>query len=230
MYLEKKNMTQISSTTLQFLEQLKEHNNREWFTENKKIFKGHEQEVKNFFKAIESSLKTFDDIESHKIMRIYRDVRFSKDKTPYKPRFAGGFKRATLQLRGGYWLNIEPNNCMAGGGFYGPEPKDLLRIRKEFEIDDSEIRAIINEPIFKATFGEIQGEEVKTAPKGFNKDHKAIDLIKKKQFYVMKRFSDNEMTSPNAIDEITNVYKTLRPFFDYMSDVLTTNLNGESII
>ena len=223
-------MAQISQATLAFLKLLKEHNNREWFAENKTTFKTHENEVKAFFNAVQVSLKDYDDIASHKILRIYRDVRFSKDKTPYKARFAGGFKRATLQLRGGYWLNIEPNNCMVGGGFYGPEPKDLLRIRKEFEIDDSEIRAIVNAPKFKSTFGGILGEEVKTAPKGFNKDHKAIDLIRKKQFYVMKRFTDKEMTSPNAINEITDVYKTLRPFFDYMSEVLTTNLNGESII
>ena len=223
-------MITIKSELFQFLSQLKVNNNRDWFVKNKPIYTDCNKDAKLFFKTIEDLLKESDDIESHKLMRIYRDVRFSKDKTPYKPRFAGSFKRATENLRGGYYLNIEPGNSMVGGGFYGPNSEDLLRIRKEFEIDDTEIRAIVNNKVFKNTFGELKGEGVKTAPKGFSKDHPAIDLIRKKQFYVMKEFTDKEVMSPNFHKEVIKTFKVLRPFFDYMSEVLTTNLNGESII
>ena len=223
-------MKTISSELLLFLSDLKENNNRDWFNERKPTFKMHEKMAKEFFAEVQEKLRVHDDIESHKLMRIYRDVRFSKDKTPFKARLAGSFKRATERLRGGYYLNLEPDNCMVGGGFYGPNPQDLMRIRKEFEIDDSEIREIINNPDFKKTFGTLEGDGVKTAPKGFSKDHKAIDLIKKKQYYAMKRFTNEEMMAPDFADKVVETFKVLRPYFDYMSEVLTTNLNGESIL
>lgn len=224
-------MAQISKSALNFLEDLSHNNNREWFNERKTTFKTHEKEAKLFYQSVLEKLRETDEIDAYKLMRIYRDVRFSKDKTPYKARFAGSFKRSTEALRGGYFLNIEPNNCMVGGGFYGPNPKDLLRIRSEFAIDSSEIEAIINSKQFKTTFPNgIEGDGVKTAPKGFSKDNEAIELIRKKQFYVMKSFTNEELLSENFADKVVEVFVTLRPFFDYMSEVLTTNLNGESVL
>ncbi|NQY28729.1 MAG: DUF2461 domain-containing protein [Flavobacteriaceae bacterium] len=224
-------MAQISKSTNTFLKTLAKNNNREWFAEHKPEFKEHENNTKLFFQAVLEKLNTTDDIEAYKMMRIYRDVRFSKDKTPYKARFAGSFKRSSERLRGGYFLNLEPGNCAVGGGFYGPNPADLLRIRKELELDASEINEILSEKTFKKMFPNgIQGEGVKTAPKGFDKSNEAIKLIRKKQFYVMKSFTDTEMTSEKFVDEVVSVFVTLRPFFDYMSEVLTTNLNGESLL
>jgi len=224
-------MAQISKSSNTFLKALAKNNNREWFADHKDEFKEHEKNTKLFFQAVLEKLKVTDDVEAYKMMRIYRDVRFSKDKTPYKARFAGGFKRSSERLRGGYFLNLEPGNCAVGGGFYGPNPADLLRIRKEFELDAVEINDILSAKKFKQVFPNgIQGEGVKTAPKGFDKNNEAIVLIRKKQFYVMKSFTDAEMTSENFVDEVVEVFVTLRPFFDYMSEVLTTNLNGESIL
>ncbi len=220
----------ISKNLLHFLSELKENNNRDWFNEHKPTFKEHEAEAKAFFKTVKADLEKTDFIESHKVYRIYRDVRFSKDKTPFKCRFAGGFKRATAALRGGYYLNIEPGNTMVGGGFFSPNSADLMRIRKEFETNDSEIRAILKNKKFKAAFGGLSGEEVKTAPRGFDKEHEAIDLIRKKQFYVMRSFSDKEVVKADFIKKVNETYLTLRPYFDYMSDVLTTDLNGVSTI
>jgi len=224
-------MTQFSKASTVFLKELAKNNNREWFSEHKVEFKKHEATTKLLFQSVFERLNVTDDIEAYKMMRVYRDVRFSKDKTPYKARFAGSFKRSSERLRGGYFLNLEPGNCVVGGGFYGPSPADLLRIRKEFELDASEINEILNDNKFKEVFPDgILGEGVKVAPKGFDKNNEAIKLIRKKQFYVMKSFTDTEMNSENFIDEVVNVFVTLRPFFDYMSEVLTTNLNGESIL
>ncbi len=220
----------ISKELFQFLKDLKQNNTREWFNNHKPIFQHHQKEVKVFYQAVEDRLLQTDQIEKHKVFRIYRDVRFSKDKTPYKTRFAGYFIRATKELRGGYYLNIEPGNCIVGGGFYGPEPDDLKRIRKEFEQDDSEMRAILNDPTFKSIFGGLQGEEVKSAPRGFDPAHPAIDLIRKKQFYVFRKFTDKEVQSPNFIEEVMGTYLAIRPYFDYMSAVLTTNMDGESVL
>jgi uncharacterized protein (TIGR02453 family) len=224
-------MAQISKKALNFLEELSQNNNREWFNERKSTFKIHENEAKVFYQSILEKLRQTDEIDAYKLMRIYRDVRFSKDKTPYKARFAGSFKRSTEALRGGYFLNIESGNCLVGGGFYGPNPKDLLRIRKELEIDATELYDIINSKQFKTTFPNgIEGDGVKTAPKGFSKDNEAIELIRKKQFYVMKSFTNEELLSENFTDKVVEVFVALRPFFDYMSEVLTTNLNGESVL
>ncbi len=219
----------ISKELFQFLKDLKANNTREWFNDHKPTFQTHQAEVKAFYQEVENQLSQTDHIEKHKVFRIYRDVRFSKDKTPYKTRFAGYFIRATQELRGGYYLNIEPGNCIVGGGFYGPEPDDLKRIRKEFEQDDSEIRAILNNKKFKQMFGGLQGEEVKSAPRGFDPAHPAIDLIRKKQFYVLRKFTDKEVQSLDFINQVMETYLAIKPYFDYMSSVLTTNLDGESI-
>tara|TARA_R110001583_G_scaffold84281_5_gene221884 strand:+ start:43283 stop:43954 length:672 start_codon:yes stop_codon:yes gene_type:complete len=223
-------MTSISKTTLNFLKELKINNNREWFNENKPAFQIEQTKAKEFYSGLMEELKKHDDIESLKIFRIYRDVRFSKDKTPYKPHFAGNFVRGTKRLRGGYYLRIRPGESFLAGGFWEPNKEDLLRIRKEFEMDTTEIRAIINNKEFVNYFGELEGNALKTAPRGFDKEHPDMDLIKMKQFIVTRYFSDEEVLNPNFLQEIDASYKAMRPYFDYMSEILTTDLNGESIL
>jgi len=220
----------ITKEAFYFLEKLKNNNTREWFAEYKKEFKEHEAHIKGFFTLLMKGLSAHDEIDKMKMFRIYRDVRFSNDKTPYKSHFAGSFSRAGAQLRGGYYLRIKPGETFIAAGFWEPNKEDLLRIRKEFEQDATEIREIINKKSFQKIWGELQGDAVKTAPMGFDKEHANIDLIKRKQFIFVRNFSDKEVLSPEFIDEIGKSFKAIRPFFDYMSEVLTTNLNGESLI
>lgn len=214
----------------EFLKQIKENNNREWFAQYKPEYELIVKENKTFFNQIYSELQKHDSLEGIHIYRIYRDVRFSKDKSPYKTNFGVGYSRTKPLLRGGYYVHLEPNNSFVGGGFWAPNNEDLLRIRKEFEMDTSEIKKITSDPTFISYFGELQGEDgVKTAPKGFDKNHPDIDLIKKKQYVVMRRFSDKEVFSATFPQEIIQTFLAMRPFFDYMSEVLTTDLNGESL-
>jgi uncharacterized protein (TIGR02453 family) len=223
-------MTSISKTNIDFLKALKENNNRDWFTEHKAEFQQEQKKAKSFYNAVMEKLKMHDEIESVKIFRIYRDVRFSPDKTPYKPHFAGNFVRATNKLRGGYYLRIRPGESFLAGGFWEPNKEDLLRIRKEFEMDASEIREIISNPTFVTYFGKLEGDALKTAPRGFDKEHPNMDLIRMKQFIVTRSFTDDEVLAPNFLEEIDHSYKAMRPYFNYMSDVLTTDLNGVSIL
>ncbi|NHN25857.1 DUF2461 domain-containing protein [Flavobacterium jejuense] len=220
----------IKKESLSFLQDLKDNNNREWFAENKKRFEKEQKDIKEFFNEIGNSLGKFDNIENIQIFRIYRDVRFSKNKLPYKVNFSAGYKRTKPMLRGGYYLHIQNDASFVGGGFWEPNKEDLLRIRKEIELDASELREIISQDSFKKYFGSLQGDELKTAPRDFDKNHPDIDLIRKKQFLVTRSFSNKEVLSPNFNEEVLVTFKAMRPFFDYMSDVLTTNLNGESII
>jgi uncharacterized protein (TIGR02453 family) len=225
-------MTQtVSKDTFTFLNKLEKNNNRDWFNEHKTEFKSIEVQVKEFYNSVLENLNIHDEIDKLKVFRIYRDVRFSKNKLPYKTHFGGSFSRIKPNLRGGYYLHIQPNNeSFIATGFWEPNKEDLLRIRKEFEMDDKEIRSIIGKANFKKIWGDFVGDEVKTAPKGFNKEHPAIDLIKKKQYIFVKKYSDKEVMEPKFLSEIDKAFKAIRPYFDYMSEVLTTNLNGESII
>ncbi|MFD2907822.1 DUF2461 domain-containing protein [Flavobacterium ardleyense] len=219
----------VQKSVLEFLSILQENNNREWFAENKKTFENEQKIAKEFFTEVGTALGKVDSIERTQIFRIYRDVRFSKNKLPYKNHFSAGFTRTKPLLRGGYYLHIEPGASFVGGGFWEPNPADLYRIRKEIELDDEEIRTLIADKTFQNYFQELKGEELKTAPKGFDKTHPAIDLLRKKQYLLTRNFSDKEVLAPHFQEEVLKTFEAMRPFFDYISEVLSTDLNGESI-
>ncbi|RKE95343.1 DUF2461 domain-containing protein [Ichthyenterobacterium magnum] len=221
----------FSKEVLVFFKALEKNNNRDWFNEHKRDFKSIEAGAKKAYNSLYEALNVHDEIDKFKLFRIYRDVRFSKNKLPYKTHFGGSFHRKKPELRGGYYLHIQPNNeSFIATGFWEPNKDDLLRIRREFERDDQDIRKIINDNAFKSIWGDFVGDELKTAPRDFDKEHPAIDLIKKKQYIFTKKYTDKEVTSDGFINNVDAAFKAIRPFFDYMSDVLTTNLNGESLI
>lgn len=220
----------ILPATLQFLKDLSQNNNREWFQANKARYEAALANMKQFTTAVENALGETDHLEEATLFRIYRDVRFSSDKSPYKNNFGIGFSRATKRLRGGYYLHIEPGASFVGGGFWQPNAEDLKRIRDEFAVDDKPIRQIIADATFQQYFGAIQGEELKTAPKGYEKDHPAIDLIRKKSFTVHRNFTDAAVLGDDFLREVKLTFEAMRPYFDYMSEVLTTDLNGVSLL
>ena len=136
----------ISKEVFSFFKKLEKNNNRDWFNENKPEFKAIEKDVKEVYSSIFKNLNVHDEIDKLKMFRIYRDVRFSKNKLPYKTHFGGSFHRVKPSLRGGYYLHLEPNNkSFIATGFWEPHKDDLLRIRKEFEMDATEIIDYLNE-------------------------------------------------------------------------------------
>ena len=224
-------MSSINTSTLKFLKDIEQNNNRPWFGDNKPKYEVALANVKEFVNEVMAGMQRKDDIESMKVFRIYRDVRFSKNKAPYKNNFGIGWKRATASLRGGYYLQIQPGGkSFVAGGFWNPNPADLKRIREEFVVDDKPIRKIVKAKRFVDNFGTLEGDAVKTSPKGFDKEHPAIDLIRMKQFVVRRRFSDKQVKDPGFAKEVVKTFETMRPYFNYMSEVLTTNLNGEKVI
>lgn len=221
----------IPKETFAFFNKLAKNNDRDWFNLHKPEFKTIETKIKSAYNHLGEIMHTHDQIEKVKLFRIYRDVRFSKNKLPYKTHFGGSFARRKPQLRGGYYLHIQPNNeSFIATGFWDPNKEDLLRIRKEFEMDDSEMRAILTDKTFTTTWGNFVGDELKTAPKGFDREHSAIDLIRKKQFIFTKKYTDNEIVAEDFLENANAAFKKIRPYFDYMSAVLTTDLNGESLL
>ncbi len=220
---------------LEFLNNLQQNNYREWFEDNKPVYKEAQAIFNDTVNKLIAGISSFDPSIAKLsakdcTFRIYRDVRFSKDQTPYKTNFGVGYSRLKPMLRGGYYIHLEPGNSFVGGGFWGPDAKDLLRIRKEFEIGTAEIEKITSDNTFINYFKEIKGDAVKTAPRGFDKNHPSIDLIRKKQYVVMRPFTDKEVLSDDFHKEAVLTLLAMRPFFDYMSEVLTTDLNGQSLI
>ena len=187
----------------------------------------------NFMKDLIVEMNKNDVIENvsgkKSLYRIYSDVRFSKDKSPYNPRFAFSLQRATKLRRGGYYMNIKPGKCYLACGFFAPDPEDLKRIRVDIEHNYKVWNKIMNKKSIKENFGAMRGDKVLTAPKGFLKEHAAIDLLRHKQFIFRHDFKDKELTSENFLHTVNNLYKSIRPFFDYLSYVLTTNANSEPL-
>ncbi len=219
----------LSKSIFTFFKELKANNNREWFLKNKPIFKQHEVQVKIFGEELKNRLNEFDSIDRFKLFRIYRDVRFSKDKTPFKTHFGLTWHRTKPLYRGGYYLHISPEKNFLACGFWDPNPNDLKRIRQEFDFDAKEFRGIISSKEFSSIWGNLEGSELKTAPRNFDKNHSDIDLIRKKQYIFTISFSNKEVCLPEFINKLENALKMVRPFVDYMSDVLTTDENGESL-
>lgn len=229
-----KNSVVIPQSSLDFLLQLKENNNKPWFEEHKPEYLIELEHVQNFADALLKELSKTDVLETQSgkksVYRIYRDIRFAKDKTPFKTFWGGSYTRATSARRGGYYFHLEKGNSFFAGGFWGPNAADLKRIRSEFAHDPESFRKILNSKTFKKTFGVLQGEQLKTTPKGFDPDHEAIDLLRFKQFLIIKRFTDEEVLSPLFLEQALETFQNMRPFFDYMSEVLSTDINGASVL
>jgi len=229
-----KNENIIPKSSLDFLVQLKENNNKPWFEANKPQYLIELNHIENFAGALLKELSKTDVLENtsgkKSVYRIYRDIRFSKDKTPFKHYWGGSYTRATAARRGGYYFHLEKGNSFFAGGFWGPNTADLKRIRTEFAQDPETFQKILNSKSFVKNFGTLQGEQLKTKPKDFDANHPAIDLLRFKQFLVIKRFTDEEVLSPQFLDRALDAFVNMRPFFDYMSEVLTTDSNGVSIL
>lgn len=225
--------TSIAPSTLAFLRELRKNNNRDWFNDHKDRYREEHAKMLDFAETLIARMSTHDQLEpmtgKQSLFRIYRDVRFSKDKSPYKVNFAGQLKRATKWRRGGYYYHIEPGNGFLGGGFWAPNSADLKRIRQELAADAEPVRKILASKEFRHYFGELQGEQLKTAPQGYSVDHPNIDLLRYKQFLLTRPFTDKEMTDPGFLDDVVVTFQAMRPFFDYMSEVLTTDENGVPI-
>lgn len=224
----------IEKSTLTFLQTLSRNNNRDWFQKNKERYTASHQNVCAWLDGLIRETNKHDRLQTvsgkESLYRIYNDVRFSADKTPYNPRFAGNLKRVKPYLRGGYYFWIKPGESRVGCGFTYPNAEDLLRVRQDIDGNADDWRKILKSKKIISIFGTMQGDQVKTAPKGFPKDHPAIDLLRYKQYWFERSFTDKEVLASDFLQEVNSTYKAIRPFFDYMSDVLTTDLNGEPIV
>jgi len=203
---------------ISFLKELSTNNNKEWFDANKSSYLEAKESMELLVDQVIQKISAFDSSISGQevkkcLFRIYRDVRFSKNKEPYKTNMgafivSGGKKSG----KAGYYLHIEPNNSFLGGGIYMPDSKILKLVREEIMYGIDEFRGIIENPDFTAVFPEIYGEKLKRPPKGFPADFKDIELLKMKSFALMHPVNDQETVDDILIDKASQVFKQMMPF------------------
>ena len=224
----------IEKSSIDFLKALSKHNDREWFGNHKDRYASAYNNLIAFAGTLLAEMNKHDEIETtsgkESLFRIYKDVRFSKDKTPYNTYWSGRFKRATKRLRGGYYFHIEPGNTFVAGGFWGPDANDMKRIRQDILSNYEDWNEMLAGKTLVKTFGTMQGEKLISAPRGYDKDHPAIELLRYKQFLLRCEFADEDICSASFLKELSGTFKKMRPFLDFMSEVLTTDANGLSLI
>ena len=224
----------IQPSTIKFLKDLEKHNDRDWFAAHKASYTAAQQNMCAFIDQLIIEMNKHDELDNESgkqsLFRIYNDVRFSKDKSPYKPRFAFSLRRSTKFKRGGYYFSLKPGNTFLGCGFFNPNAPDLLRIRTDIDYNYDRWNKLLKTKSIVSNYEPLAGSTVATAPRGFAKDHPAIQLLRHKQFIFRHNFTDAELTSPDFLQQVNKTYKAIRPFFNYMSEVLTTDANGELMV
>ena len=211
---------------LEFLTDLSANNNREWYHANKKRYEESREKILFLTDVIINEIRKFDpEIPALSpkdcVFRIFRDVRFSKDKRPYKTNF-GAFiaKGGRKSMNAGYYFHLDPEESFVGGGVYMPPSEPLRAIRNYMADHGAEFLEIINDKNFKKTYPEMYEDKLKTAPKGFPKDHEYIDLLRYKSFVFSSKLDKSDISSDKLIGKIVDSFKQLHPVNLFLNDAL----------
>ena len=213
---------------LKFLKDLARNNNREWFEKNKTRYNESKEEFEVFVSALLNDMIEFDDslagLNPKKlIFRIYRDVRFSKDKSPYKKNLSAAFSSEGKGLgTPGYYVHFQPNNeSFVGIGLFQPIPEKLAKIRQEIDYNGDKLKKIFNEKKFKKNYSKFWDEDkLKTMPKGYPKDHPYTEWLKLKSHIVVHNFKDTEVIGKNFRKRLAEVLKSGKPLNDFLKEAV----------
>lgn len=207
-----------------FLFQLKDNNNKIWFDLNKNLYEEAKKDFEHFVGLLLVEMAALEPELAHLkakecIFRIFRDVRFAKDKSPYKPNFGAYFSKGGKKFPGaGYYLHIEPNGkSFVGGGLWMPEANLLKAVLQEIDYNFNEWEAFTNEMNFKKTFGYVQGDKLKTNPKGYDAENPAIEVLKLKSFTVTKPIEDDILLNKKLISSCIQAFQTMKPLVDFLN-------------
>jgi uncharacterized protein (TIGR02453 family) len=220
----------LSKDTLQFLDDLKANNNRDWFLENKKRYELFKNDYKQLVADLLDAMKPLDpSLEMLEVknctFRINRDIRFSKDKTPYKSHLGIWLSSSTKGLnRSGYYIHLEKGASFIAGGLYCPESEDLKKMRKEIAFFHDDLEAILVEKEFKKEFDDFDRNEkntLKNPPRGYDKEHPAIDLLKLKSFESSQKIEFSAAAKKDFVAVMSKKLITLKPLNDFINRALT---------
>jgi len=211
---------------LNFLTDLSQHNEKTWFEAHRPAYEKARGANESFIDALIDELRTSDDLQGLTakdcITRIYRDIRFTRDKSPYHTNFsaiiAPGGKKSTRQ---GYYIHIQPgDHSMVAGGLHMPEAEQLNRFRQAIDRNAAAFKTIIGNRQFLETFGKIDGERLKTAPKGYDRSHPEIELLQLKDVTAVHPFTDVEVLADDFPENALRVCRVMRPFLNYLDEIL----------
>jgi len=211
---------------LDFLKELKDNNDREWFNNNRKKYDAAKTEFEALINKLIPMIYDFDPeigtlTAKQCVFRIFRDVRFSKDKSPYKTNMGGFMSKGGRKGQySGYYVHVEPGKSFLGGGLYMPQSDALKKIRQEIFYNVDEYKKIISNSSFKKTFTQMEGEKLKRPPKDFPPDFPDIDLLKYKSYVVLHEVKDNVILGKNFEDYIIDVFKTMHPLNRFLNKAL----------
>jgi uncharacterized protein (TIGR02453 family) len=222
----------LTNASLQFLDDLKANNNREWFLENKKRYENYKKEYHQLISDLLDVIKPLDaSLEMLEVknctFRINRDIRFSKDKSPYKTHLGIWMSSGSkIHNRSGYYIHIDRNGCFLAGGLYVPEAADLKKIRHEIAYFYEDLEAILNDKNFKKEYGTFDDSEnfkLKNPPKGFDKEHPAIEYLKLKSFTTTQGFDIQEVLQKDFVSKISKKLIVLKPLNDFLNRAVTSD-------
>jgi uncharacterized protein (TIGR02453 family) len=212
-------MPVMSKESFHFLQQIAQNNNKPWFEKNRPRYeKARAEWVATVGKVVDGILKieSIPEKEPEKyVQRIYRDIRFSKDKTPYKKFFSAIIERGPEHRKCPIYLHFQPGRSMMGGGIWDPPAEVLKKIRQEIDYNSIGLKKIIHSSAFLKHFGKISGDKLARPPKGYEADNPNIELLKFKQFFVQRIFDDELVLSAELVPEILKSYKAALPFFEF---------------
>ena len=215
----------LQLNTIQFLKDLQKNNNKPWFDTNRSKYEAAKTDIRDMVAALIPAIAKFDppiaDLTVNDCtFRINRDVRFSKDKRPYKNNMAAYFSRGGKKASvAGYYFHCEPGKSYAAGGFYSPMPPQLAKIRQEIDYGFDEWKKIIHNKTFSKFFPEgVNGMEVLVRPpKGYDESNPAIEYLKMKHFIVSKPFTDAALQSKTLVKDVARVFETMKPMLDFLN-------------
>ena len=219
----------IERTTLNFLRGLRKNNNKAWFDKHRDKYDAARQNFESFIQSvIDKHAETDKDLAGLSakkcLFRINRDVRFSKNKAPYKNNLAASMDRGGKKSGfAGYYFHLEPGNSFLGAGIWQPEPPALKKIRQEIDYNADDFRKILNKPAFKKLFkGLYTGEDVqlKKLPRDFEKDNPAGEYLKFKSWMVLMDLPDEVLTSPGLLKKTLAAFRQLQPFINFINHAL----------
>lgn len=218
----------IKTTTLDFLRQLADNNERSWFQAHKEDYHSARQNALDFTEEVLGRIWGIDPVIPGDItagdclLRIYRDIRFSKDKTPYKANFGIGISEGGKSFNGpGYYLHIQPEKSFIAGGYWMPGSEHLKAIRQEIDYNGTEFRNIIGDRSFKSLFGELSTEDtLKTAPKGYAADHPDIEYLKLKSFIGIHHLEDKVLKTAEGVKSVVGAVEKLYPLMVFLRNAI----------
>lgn len=219
----------LHSSTIKFLKDLKKNNNKPWFDANRKTYETAKQNFAEFIEAVIKKHAQKDASISHLtpkdcMFRINRDVRFSKDKSPYKSNFGASINSGGKKsLTAGYYFHLEPGECFVGGGIYMPMPEELKKLRQEIDYNFSDFKKIIGSKKFKSAYGDLDRSAEYTlsrVPKGYETDNPAAEYLKLKSYVAMVKFSDADLTSKELVKKTVAAFETLQPLLVFLNKAI----------